>query len=67
MTDSNELTTELDSMAIILHAGNAKSCAFEALKEVKQQNIDAFTQKMRLNWRTERTRNFYENYLQRTE
>ncbi|HBB5299141.1 TPA: PTS lactose/cellobiose transporter subunit IIA, partial [Listeria monocytogenes] len=23
MTDSNELTTELDSMAIILHAGNA--------------------------------------------
>nr|WP_242332269.1 PTS lactose/cellobiose transporter subunit IIA [Listeria monocytogenes] len=57
MTDSNELTTELDSMAIILHAGNAKSCAFEALKEVK----------LRLNWRTERTRNFYENYLQRTE
>lgn len=46
MTDSNELTTELDSMAIILHAGNAKSCAFEALKEVKQQNIEAFTQKI---------------------
>lgn len=46
MTDSNELTTELDSMAIILHAGNAKSCAFEALKEVKLQNIEAFTQKI---------------------
>ncbi|HAA6087956.1 TPA_asm: PTS lactose/cellobiose transporter subunit IIA [Listeria monocytogenes] len=46
MTDSNELTTELDSMAIILHAGNAKSCAFEALKEVKLQNISSFTQKI---------------------
>lgn len=46
MADNNELTTELDSMAIILHAGNAKSCAFEALKEVKERNTEAFTRKI---------------------
>ncbi|WP_207941262.1 PTS system, cellobiose-specific IIA component [Enterococcus sp. DIV2402] len=31
----NKINTELDSMAIILHAGNAKSSAFEAMIAVK--------------------------------
>jgi PTS system cellobiose-specific IIA component len=35
----NKINTELDSMAIILHAGNAKSSAFEAMSAVKSGDI----------------------------
>lgn len=38
----NSIETELDSMAIILHSGNAKSCAYEALSEVKKFKFDGF-------------------------
>uniref|UniRef100_UPI00403F857F PTS lactose/cellobiose transporter subunit IIA n=1 Tax=Candidatus Enterococcus willemsii TaxID=1857215 RepID=UPI00403F857F len=40
-----KINTELDSMAIILHAGNAKSCAFEAMMEVKQGNVESYNGK----------------------
>lgn len=43
---ADELTTELDSMAIILHAGNAKSYAYEALIEVKKEKITLFNEKL---------------------
>lgn len=36
------IETELDSMAIILHAGNAKSSAYEALVEAKQLKFENF-------------------------
>lgn len=39
------LNTELDSMAIILHAGNAKSCAFEAMAAVKIGNSRIYDKK----------------------
>lgn len=42
---TEDFTTELDSMAIILHAGNAKSCAYEALKEAKKQNFEHYINK----------------------
>ncbi|MGC6768276.1 PTS lactose/cellobiose transporter subunit IIA [Enterococcus sp. LJL128] len=45
MQEMNEVSTELDSMAIILHAGNAKSSAYEALIEVKQNNHELFDNK----------------------
>lgn len=44
MTETRE-NTELDSMAIILHAGNAKSCAYEALMEVKKKGHGTFDEK----------------------
>ncbi|MDE3281512.1 PTS lactose/cellobiose transporter subunit IIA [Lacticaseibacillus parahuelsenbergensis] len=37
-----EINTDEGSMQIILHAGNAKSSAFEALKEVKLGHIDSY-------------------------
>lgn len=43
--ESVELSTELDSMAIILHAGNAKSSAFEAMIEVKKGNHSIYDEK----------------------
>lgn len=45
MSDTVEISTELDSMAIILHAGNAKSSAYEALIEVKKRNYSIFDEK----------------------
>lgn len=39
------INTELDSMAIILHAGNAKSSAYEAMIEVKKPNHGNFDEK----------------------
>ena len=40
MKETNE--TELDSMQIILHAGNAKSDAYEALIELKKDNYEVY-------------------------
>lgn len=37
--------TEMDSMSIILHAGNAKSDAYEALLAAKQGNFKKFNEK----------------------
>lgn len=37
--------TEMESMAIILHAGNAKSDAYEALLAVKQGDFKTFDEK----------------------
>ena len=37
--------TEMDSMAIILHAGNAKSDSYEALQAVKQGDFQTFEEK----------------------
>ncbi|MBL1226154.1 PTS lactose/cellobiose transporter subunit IIA [Enterococcus sp. BWR-S5] len=45
MLEENQFSTELDSMAIILHAGNAKSSAYEALIEVKKMNNKLFDEK----------------------
>ncbi|MBP1046181.1 PTS lactose/cellobiose transporter subunit IIA [Enterococcus sp. BWM-S5] len=45
MLEEKEQGTELDSMAIILHAGNAKSSAYEALIEVKKNNNELFDEK----------------------
>nr|WP_248629980.1 PTS lactose/cellobiose transporter subunit IIA [Enterococcus cecorum] len=39
-------TTELDSMQIILHAGNAKSDAYEALAELKKGNTKIYKEKI---------------------
>lgn len=41
-------SNELDSMTIILHIGNAKSEAYEALKAVKEGDIETFDQKYKL-------------------
>lgn len=40
------INTELDSMAIILHAGNAKSDSYEALMAVKAGDGSTFDEKM---------------------
>lgn len=40
-----KIGTEMDSMAIILHAGNAKSDAYEALQAVKQGEFQLFEEK----------------------
>lgn len=45
MTENVEVSTELDSMAIILHAGNAKSSAYEALMAVKKGEFEKFDEK----------------------
>lgn len=45
MEKASEISTELDSMAIILHAGNAKSSAFEAMAAVKAGNNQLFDEK----------------------
>ncbi|AOF48375.1 putative beta-glucoside-specific phosphotransferase system enzyme IIA component [Tetragenococcus halophilus subsp. halophilus] len=47
MSEKNE-SNELDSMTIILHIGNAKSEAYEALKAVKEGDIETFDQKYKL-------------------
>ena len=40
-----QMGTEMDSMAIILHAGNAKSDSYEALQAVKQGDFQTFEEK----------------------
>lgn len=45
MNNTSEVSTELDSMAIILHAGNAKSSAFEAMEAVKKGKNELFDEK----------------------
>lgn len=45
MEKLSEISTELDSMAIILHSGNAKSSALEAMEEVKKGNNEGFDKK----------------------
>ncbi|MEI5988931.1 hypothetical protein A5881_000418 [Enterococcus termitis] len=45
MEAKGTINTELDSMAIILHAGNAKSSAFEAMRAVKEGASELFDEK----------------------
>ena len=40
-----KIGTEMESMAIILHAGNAKSDSYEALQAVKQGDFQTFEEK----------------------
>lgn len=45
MNSIGKINTELDSMTIILHAGNAKSSAFEAMAAIKEGDTEAFDKK----------------------
>lgn len=47
MSETNN-SNELDSMAIILHIGNAKSEAYEALRAIKKGDFETFNQKYAL-------------------
>ena len=40
-----KISTEVESMTIILHSGNAKSDSYEALQAVKQGNFQTFEEK----------------------
>ncbi|MBV7389377.1 MULTISPECIES: PTS lactose/cellobiose transporter subunit IIA [Enterococcus] len=45
MAETVQVSTELESMAIILHAGNAKSSSYEALMAAKKSEFDLFDEK----------------------
>lgn len=42
---SESINNELESMDIILHSGNAKTLICEALKSIKQGDVDRFDEK----------------------
>jgi len=48
MDEGTNKSSELDSMTIILHIGNAKSEAYEALSAVKEGDFEKFEQKYEL-------------------